>query len=449
MADAAAPAPAKGGAIAGWMKTAMGGTVGLVGGVATMYATAVFDQVVKPAKPMANFQTKADGLTVTCESRANGQSGWWDFGDGSALEPFTSEQPTVTHTYNKPGNYNVKLTVRNFLAEENDRTVPVEVGATAVASANTSAATGPVATLTVVPITPNPTVPATFRITGQVQNADKSFIDVVPPSGTQVAAAAAPNRINVTPSGGVIDTLIVVDKPGQHAIQLFGTKGNDVVKQTAYVSVAAPSDGSVSARLRVIDTGTKVDSKSKVETVAVLIPSKAVNSKTVEKSFEKLLTSLPGYLIQDVKIKSAASKLASNIKLTPSADKQTCKLTGDWAGNPDQLAKLAGGSSDMMVMVEMTCIKEEKIVQPTNVTVRLNGSTGTGTLPPQPIALANAQRQIELDLCVYRATGDRTVMASCIVIPGQPMRKPIDYAGQRYNLDVNVAGQQVTVSLTK
>ena len=162
MADAA-PA-AKSGAVSGVFKTAIGGTVGLVGGVATMYATALFDQVVKPAKPMANFAAKADGLNVTFESKATGESGWWDFGDGSALEQFTPTQPTISHTYAKTGNFNVKLTVRNFLAEENDRTVPVEVGTQSTAS-NATTPTGPTTQLTVVPIVPNPTAPATFKVT--------------------------------------------------------------------------------------------------------------------------------------------------------------------------------------------------------------------------------------------------------------------------------------------
>jgi PKD repeat protein len=73
---------------------------------------------------VANFAVTADGLTVTCESRATGESGWWDFGDGTPLEPFDPGQPTQTHTYAKPGCYAVKLTVRNFLAEVNERPSP-------------------------------------------------------------------------------------------------------------------------------------------------------------------------------------------------------------------------------------------------------------------------------------------------------------------------------------
>ena len=96
-----------------------------------MYLSVIVDTVVKPSKPVANFAVAADGLTVTCQNHASGESGWWDFGDGTPLEPFDAGQPTVAHTYPKPGTYTVKLTVRNFLVEENTRAVPVDLSAAA------------------------------------------------------------------------------------------------------------------------------------------------------------------------------------------------------------------------------------------------------------------------------------------------------------------------------
>ena len=91
-----------------------------------MYATAIVDKVAKPPKPVANFGVTADGLNVSCNNLASGQTGWWDFGDGSTLDPFDPDAKQVTHTYTSPGNYSVKLVVRNFLNEENDRAVSVD-----------------------------------------------------------------------------------------------------------------------------------------------------------------------------------------------------------------------------------------------------------------------------------------------------------------------------------
>ena len=108
------------------MKAGIVGVFALSSGIAGTYATQVVNTVIKPGKPVANFSVAAEGLTVSCQNQATGESGWWDFGDGTSLVPFSADE-TVTHTYTKPGSYTVKLTVRNFLRDENERSVPVEV----------------------------------------------------------------------------------------------------------------------------------------------------------------------------------------------------------------------------------------------------------------------------------------------------------------------------------
>src|SRR5579871_6995221 len=107
-------------------KFILGPFIGLASGAAMMYATAIINSVVKPAKPLANFAVEADGLTVTFHNRYAGE-GWWDFGDGSALEPATADQESISHTYLKPGTYSAKLTVQNFVGDSNDRSVPIQV----------------------------------------------------------------------------------------------------------------------------------------------------------------------------------------------------------------------------------------------------------------------------------------------------------------------------------
>ena len=62
----------------GWMTAAFIGLIGVGGGVAGTYATAVVNQVVKPTRPVANFSISTDGLTVSCRNHASGDSGWWD-----------------------------------------------------------------------------------------------------------------------------------------------------------------------------------------------------------------------------------------------------------------------------------------------------------------------------------------------------------------------------------
>src|SRR5262245_55296214 len=84
----------------GWLKAGILGFLGLGGGIAGTYLTAVVDTVVKPAKPVANFAIAADGLNLTCQNQASGESGWWDFGDGTPLEPFAADKHPA-HNYTK------------------------------------------------------------------------------------------------------------------------------------------------------------------------------------------------------------------------------------------------------------------------------------------------------------------------------------------------------------
>ena len=435
MADAK-PSP-KNSIIGGWIKAIAGGTVGLLGGAATMYSTAIFEKVVKPAKPMANFATKVEGLTLTCESRATGQSGWWDFGDGSALEPYQPNQ-SVTHVFDKPGNYSVKLTVRNFLSEENDRTVPVEVG-TSTSASKDAVASAPVAVLRVEPTSSNPVAPATFKVIAEVKNADKAFIDVVSKEINH-AGGTSPNKIEVRPAGGVIETLVLVEKPGSHVIQLFGTKGNDVVRQSAFVTVGAPTDGSVVCYLTVSDSAVRTTVLPKKQTLPIPIPSKGQN-----KSFERVITGLAGYQIQEVKLIGTVTKLAANVKSQIAADRQSVTITGDWAGKSDTLLKLAGGT-DLMLPIEITYVQQEPVTSEVKVKASLDRGRDIVTLPPALIGVSNAQRTIDVELYQYRATGDRQSMMKGKIVAGR-LNQKFNWANQTYTLDVATTDRQATVTL--
>src|SRR5262245_22466169 len=108
-------ADAQGGKLFGWIKAGVTGLFGLVSGAVLVYFTPLVDRVIKPGKPVANFKVEADGLKVAFHNRSTGGGdGWWDFGDGSALEPFLSNEDAVTHTYAKPGVYTAKLSLRNL-----------------------------------------------------------------------------------------------------------------------------------------------------------------------------------------------------------------------------------------------------------------------------------------------------------------------------------------------
>ena len=120
-------------ALGGWVKAGVTSVVGLVSGACLMYLTPLVNNVIKPPKPVANFAAQANGLAVEINNRSTGGlQGWWDFGDGTALEPFDPKVDIVKHNYPKPGTYNVKLTLTNLIGEEADRTAAVSLDATAI-----------------------------------------------------------------------------------------------------------------------------------------------------------------------------------------------------------------------------------------------------------------------------------------------------------------------------
>lgn len=334
-----APAPAAKTTIAkkgfGVLKLAFGGAAGLVTGVIGVYATAIVDKVAKPPKPVANFAVSADGLNVTCNNLASGQTGWWDFGDGTTLEAFDPEQKQVTHTYEKPGNYSVKLVVRNFLNEENDRAVGVTV-------ANTSAtADGPaVAKLTVEPVG-NGTAPATFRVKGELKGAQKLLLD----PGTD---AHQPEYISA--SAGPFERIVVYEQPGLYPFQVFALNGDKISKQWKPVEVKAPPAGALSVVLKVTDVGTKVEKTVKPTIVPIRVPEKPAGS------FERVLLADAGYAFADAKLGAVTNRAVKGIKAELAVDKKSVKLIGEWTGTVEAVNRAAGGSD---VMIPLTLTQEK------------------------------------------------------------------------------------------
>ena len=345
----------------GWTKAALIGMLGLGGGAAGTYATAVVDRVVKPTKPVANFAVTTDGLAITCQNHASGESGWWDFGDGTALEPFKADSQPVTHTYAKPGNFTMKLTVRNYLADENERSVPVEV---AVGAKETPVPA--VSGFTVLPVSPSSVAPATFRLTADVKNADLCVWDF------------GDGRLEVS-DGGKIDRMVTFDKPGAFGVQLVAHNGKQAVKQAATVKVDAPMEGTTMVVLKVTDGGTRVERLTLTETVAIPVPTEK------QAGFSKVVAARPGFTIAQA-TPPANVNGAKTVKVEIAADKRSATVSGEWAGDPKASNKSAGGS-DVIVAIKMT--EERARPVPTLVTLVTGALGGLGGLAT---ALAEPER---------------------------------------------------------
>ncbi len=365
----------------GWIKAALFGMLGLGGGAAGTYATAVVDRVVKPTKPVANFALSADGLTVACQNHASGESGWWDFGDGTPLEPFAAEQH-VTHAYARPGSYSVKLTVRNYFGDENERTVPIDVR-------SGSSDTAPkIAAFAVHPVSAASVAPATFRLSADVSQADSCVWDL------------GDGRVEVT-AGGKIDRLVTFEKPGTFPISLVAHNGRSGAKQQASAKVDAPRDGTTMVVLKVTDSGNRTDRMTTTESVAI-----PVTGDKAATAFSKTVAARPGSTIAEAALADPPASV-KNLKVAVAADKRTATVSGEWAGDTKATNKAAGGS-DVIVRVKLT--QERVTAQPASVTMvtgtfAMSGSTVRTDLPlpPAPLGITGGKRELQLDI---RATRD-------------------------------------------
>ncbi len=374
-----------------WFKATLVGLLGLGGGAAGTYATAVVERVAKPAKPVANFSVSADGLAVTCQNHATGESGWWDFGDGSPLEEFAAEQP-ATHTYAKPGNYTVKLTVRNYFGDENERSVPVELGGTAAGKESPAPL---IAGFAVTPIDSRATAPATFRVTADVINADSVVWDFG--DGRTEAGEA-----------GKIDRLVTFDKPGGFPVQLFAHSKKQAVKQAAAVKVETPLPNDFVAILKVTDSGSQVNRVPRSESVAVAMPT----GKNAPQGFAKVVHARAGFTIAEATLAKSEVAAVKNLKVAVSADKRSVTISGEWAGDQKTATKASGGS-DAIIPLKM--IEEQRTTMNpavTMVTGTVNTSFLSGPLAfaklPLPPAVPGLTREFQLEIRYTNAQGMTT-----------------------------------------
>src|SRR5262249_30628165 len=185
--------------------------------------------------------------TATFHNRSMGvKSGWWDFGDGSPLEPVVPHQEIIPHSYANPGDYTAKLTVRNVLGETDERSVTLHLD---------SPRSDPPAILDLdaQPVSPGAYAPATFRVVGKVRNAQVCVWNLDDDRPLEI----------MTEPGGSFDRLVTFRKPGGYVIKLAAVNGNQGVEKCEIVNVMEPPPGLATVVLEVADTAVQVQTTTR------------------------------------------------------------------------------------------------------------------------------------------------------------------------------------------
>ena len=185
-------------------------------------------------------------------------------------------------------------------------------------------------------------------------------------------------RVEVT-DGGKIDRMVTFDKPGTFPLQLVAHNGKHAAKQAGAVKIENPPAGSVTAILKVIDSGSRVERN--VHNVSATIP--VPGGKNPPQTFSKALQAQPGFTIAEAVLVKSTIASVKNLKLAVVPDKRSVVVSGEWVGNPR-----AAGGSDVIVPIKLT--EERTTAQPpatTMVTGTIGGNGGlAGAIShfPQP-----------------------------------------------------------------
>jgi PKD repeat protein len=399
MSDKEASAPAEAKKRFGWLKALFGGIGGLVSGAIMMYASPLVDKFVKPAKPVANFEQMHDGATVTFHNRTSGASeGWWDFGDGSALEPFSPQQDVLAHTYQSPGDYSAKLSVRNLLGDESERSVTLHVESTQASAPSIEA-------LTVTPMSPQAYAPATFHVTCKVKNAQACVWD---------AGDGRPFEI-VTDSLDKQDRVFTYDSPGGYEIRVAAINGTRADTHSEIAQVGVCPRGMVTAVLLTTDQATRVETLSPSYTFCETFPQHAKDDKY---HFEHDAPARPGYEITDVRLVTANGpgqglqgkadmafdpptdcRGVSNLHLQLAADHRSVRLTGDMV-KEGSIGQRNAPLPHLMVPVVLIQQKKSPAARaPVPVASALTApGSAILSMPPVPAEWVDTKRQTQLEL---------------------------------------------------
>jgi PKD repeat protein len=296
-------------AVKGWIKGLMGSIVGLASGAALMYLTPLVNNAIKPAKPVSNFAAQVVGLSVNFNNRSTGAvQGWWDFGDGSALEPFDPKVETIAHSYAKPGAYTVKLSLQNLLGDESERSTTVTPESTA-APAKVDFASFKLEQAV-------PGQSALYRLQADVAGASHCIL------------CAGDNRpMEIIDEPGHIERIITFDGAGKYTFRLVAMNGKQVIEKTQDVQVGAGETGGLMAKLKVNYEAVRVQRYTK--TVHIHVGWLAGLQDPVS-AFRKERPIDPDCTIVELDLVNKSDvKAPRKLDCKPSPDKKKILLTGE------------------------------------------------------------------------------------------------------------------------
>jgi PKD repeat protein len=411
------------GKISTWLKTLIGTLAGLLSGAFMMYLSPVLDKVVKPSKPVANFALDHQGTTVTFYNRSSGGSeGWWDFGDGSSLEPLVPKQESITHTYAAPGDYIAKLTLRNLLGEESERTVNVQLE-------GTHSDPPAILSLDAAPISTGAYAPATFRVVSQSKNAKLCVWDYGDDRNLEISTESPNNQ----------DRYVVFRKAGGYMVKEAAVNGDQAVEKSTIVYVDEPPPGTIAAIVTIKDHGTRVEKEEDSVPVTAAFPPDVKDSVY---QFDRQVPARSGFTITAARFEPINDRGARNLQLKVADDGHAAHFTGELVRDTTLFHR---SDPPPTVLVRATLTQERHLADkrpaiPITGTLTVPGSVLL-VLPQTPANWIDVRRELRLEL----HEGDRVAWPESQL----PRAVALTLQNRRLLLSATPLGSQVRVELAE
>ena len=411
----------------GWVKAVGTSLLGLVSGAALMYLTPLVNNVIKPAKPVPNFAQQTSSLTVTFNNRSTGGvQGWWDFGDGSALEPFEPDKDVVAHTYPRAGTYQVRLTLQNLLGEEAERTVSLNL--------DTSSATPPAIEAFDVIALSGGNAPATYKIVSQVRNAKLVAWDL----------GEGSLKTETNPS---TERLVTLSEPGDYRIRLLAFNGDQIVEKSKSVFVGVGDSNKPMATLKVVYEGVQIEQKPQSQSIVLAWdPKHQGNTCPVNRE----IAVAQGWVIADAKVEPAKEQVRG-LKAEIVQGQTRLRVSGELVKPKNLLiGKVAAPQS--VVRVNMTLVRRSAPVTIATDAVAFELAAPGSTplpVPPPPAGLEVQGKRFALEIkdgrqVIWNTPGLPT--AAQMAMKSRPMRVTAVEQGNQLRVDVVEAKSAIPVS---
>jgi len=412
----------------GWVKAVGTSLFGLVSGAALMYLTPLVNNVIKPGKPVPNFAQQTSSLTVTFNNRSTGGvQGWWDFGDGSALEPFEPNKDVVTHTYPRSGTYQVKLSLQNLLGEEAERTVSVNLD-TATASAPSIEA------FAVIPLSGG-NAPATFKIVSQVKNAKLIAWDL----------GEGKLKTETSPSS---ERLVTLREPGDYRIRLLAFNGDQIVEESKHVFVGVGDSNKPMATLKVVYEGVQIEQKTQSQSIVLAWDPKHQGTTC---PVNREVAVAQGWVIADAKVEPPGKEQVRGVKAEIVQGQTRLRVSGELVKPKNPLISKVT-APQCVVRVNLILVRRSAPVTIATDAVAFELTAPGSTplpVPPPPAGMEVQSKRFALEIkdgqqVLWNTPGLPT--AAQVAMKSRPMRVTAVEQGNQLRVDVVEAKGAIPVS---